>query len=158
MANTAASTFGGATAPAAPAPAPAQKKPSVADWSKSRLLRTLRVANLCNGLWLMTVGVLIFIVQALSITFTTVVVAAFVVFFGLLLTCLECNVGSSELSAPPPGERGRAGGGVLSARCAANARCTPQAVEAGLVRCAAGAARLAAAAWVRRPSLGGHPA
>ena len=106
-----ANTFGGAAAPAAPAAAPKEKKPSVADWSKSRLLRTLRVANLCNGLWLMTVGVLIFIVQALSITFTTVVVAAFVVFFGLLLTCLECNVGSSELlSAPPPGGRERGGG------------------------------------------------
>lgn len=58
----------GATAPAAPK----AKKPSVADWSKSKLLRTLRLFNMCNGILLITTGILVFLVSALSITFTTV--------------------------------------------------------------------------------------
>jgi hypothetical protein len=172
----------GATAPAAPK----AKKPSISDWSKSKLLRTLRLFNMCNGILLITTGILVFLVSALSITFTTVsgrwaalggvwmdgweaalragcrrrrarqplllvliaaraarctrapysvrpgvvsplawsvalkpssltrwlsslshtqprapqvTVSAFVVFFGLLMTCLECNVGSSACAA-----------------------------------------------------------
>lgn len=58
----------GATAPAAPA----SKKPSVADWSKSKLLRVLRLGNMCNGMGLITTGILIFLVNALTISFTSV--------------------------------------------------------------------------------------
>lgn len=58
--------------PAAGAAAPKQKKPSVSDWSKSKLLRTLRLMNMCNGLGLITAGILVFLVEALSINFTTV--------------------------------------------------------------------------------------
>ena len=62
----------GATAADAAAAAPKTKKSSVTEWSKSTLLRTLRMLNMCNGIALITTGILVFLVSALSITFTTV--------------------------------------------------------------------------------------
>lgn len=100
---------------------------------RPQLLRTLRGLNLCNGLWLIVVGILVFFTATISVTFDTVrlnagvpvislwpapmssvripqsrcrrrcpapvaspqvVLSAFVCFFGILMTCLECNIGN----------------------------------------------------------------
>ena len=56
---------GGAGAtPAAPAPGAAKEspKPSWTRWSKSRLLNTLRLINMCNGLCLVTVAIVSFLI------------------------------------------------------------------------------------------------
>jgi hypothetical protein len=53
---------GGAGAtPAAPAPKESPK-PSWTRWSKSRLLNTLRVINMCNGVCLVTVAIVSFLI------------------------------------------------------------------------------------------------
>jgi len=66
----------------------------VKEWSKSGMLNTLRVLNLVNGLLLILADVLLFIVAAANVTFTSIVLSVFLVFFGLMLTCLECNIGN----------------------------------------------------------------
>lgn len=73
------------------------KKSSVRDWSTSKVINVLRFANLCNGLLLILGAILVFITGLVSINFTTTVLAAYVCFLGLLMTCLECNIGSSAL-------------------------------------------------------------
>lgn len=83
-----------ASGASAAAPAPAKTAKGIAGWSKARVVNTLRVLNLLNGLLLILVGILIFIVASFTITFTTVTVSIYLVFFGALLSCLECNVGS----------------------------------------------------------------
>ncbi len=45
---------------------------------------------------LITLGILVFLVGFLNVTFQTVTVSAYVVFFGLLMTCLECNIAGRE--------------------------------------------------------------
>lgn len=37
-------------------------------------------------------GILFFLLNAAAVNFTNVTVASYVVFFGLLLSCLECNI------------------------------------------------------------------
>ena len=56
MADTAAV---GAAAPAAADPSPAPKK-YIKDWSTQKVLRTLRMANFCNGILLILGAVLVF--------------------------------------------------------------------------------------------------
>ena len=41
---------------------------------------------------MITLGIAGFFIGTVSISFTTVTVSAYVVFFGLLLSCLECNI------------------------------------------------------------------
>lgn len=85
-----------AAAPAegAAAAQPKRQSMNVAKWGTKRMIYTLRAANLINGLLLVMVGILIFLSGMVSITFTTVTVAAYIVFFGIMITCLECNIGN----------------------------------------------------------------
>jgi len=90
-------SFGAEPAATAAAPADAKaaaEKKGVSTWSKSRLLTTLRMVNLLNGALLIATGILVFVTGLVSVTFSTVTVAGYVVFFGLLMICLECNVGN----------------------------------------------------------------
>lgn len=80
-----------AAAEGAPAPAP-KKRTTVREWSTTKLTRTLRLVNLCNGIILILLGVLVFVTGLMSVSFTSVTVSAYVVFFGTLLSCLECNL------------------------------------------------------------------
>lgn len=77
----------------APATAPKEGK-SVSSWSTKKLLYTLRVANMSNGLLLVLTGILVFITGMVNVTFSTITVSGYVVFFGMLMTCLECNIGN----------------------------------------------------------------
>ena len=56
-----------AAAPATVAEPKAAKGPSWFTWSKSRLLNTLRVLNACNGLCLVTVAVVSFIIPVATV-------------------------------------------------------------------------------------------
>lgn len=87
----AAAVAGAAPAGAAGAPA---KAGSVSSWTTKKLLTSLRLINMLNGLLLVATGILVFITGIVGITFSTITVAAYVVFFGLMMTCLECNVGN----------------------------------------------------------------
>ena len=79
------------TAPEGAATIPA-KRTTIRDWSTAKLTRTLRMANMCNGAILISTGILCFIIGSVQISFSTVTVASYVVFFGLMLACLECNL------------------------------------------------------------------
>lgn len=71
-----------------------KKKGGVANWSKTRMLYMLRLMNLSNGLLLIVTGILVFITGMVNISFASITVSGYVVFFGLLMTCLECQVGN----------------------------------------------------------------
>jgi len=71
---------------------PRAGRSTITGWSTGKLKRTLRLANMCNGLSLITLGILVFIVGLSQLSFTSVTVSAYSVFFGLLLSCLECNI------------------------------------------------------------------
>ena len=133
-----------ATTTAAPKEEAKKKRQPISAWSTKKVTYTLRVANMCNGLLLILIGILIFVSGMVSVTFTTVcvlrgmffqgcflvlslashslpslvflpcicaysflpachltvslldllqvTVAAYIVFFGLLILCLECNI------------------------------------------------------------------
>ena len=96
------------TAPAGAAQIPAAKRTTIRDWSTAKLTRTLRLANMCNGAILISTGILCFIIGSVQISFSTVTVASYVVFFGLMLACLECNLSArafawQETGAPRAG-------------------------------------------------------
>jgi len=63
-------------AAAAAAVVESPKKTTVADWSKSTMLRTLRLSNMCNGIGLITTGICSFLISSLGggagMTFTGV--------------------------------------------------------------------------------------
>lgn len=50
----------------------------------------------CPGIALVALGILVFLLSMTTVSFTTVTVSAYVVFFGLLLSCLECNISASK--------------------------------------------------------------
>ena len=79
------------------AAAPKLKK-SVTDWSKSTLLRNLRLINMCNGILLILAGIVCCIVAAVNVSISTITLACFTCFFGTLMACLECNIGNCESS------------------------------------------------------------
>jgi hypothetical protein len=81
----------GAEAAAAP---PKKESVSVSKWSTKKLLYTLRLCNLSNGLLLILTGILVFITGMVNVTFSTITVSGYVVFFGMLMTCLECQIGN----------------------------------------------------------------
>lgn len=74
---------------------------TIKDWSTAKLTRTLRMVNMCNGALLITTGILCLVVNMVSISFASVTVSAYVVFFGCMLTCLECNMSAREFERPP---------------------------------------------------------
>ena len=74
-----------------PPPETGARRSTVTSWSTSKLKSTLRIANMCNGMCLITLG----IISWLSIvSFTSVTVSCYVILFGLLISCLECNIGN----------------------------------------------------------------
>jgi COPI associated protein len=77
---------GGVVPPAAP------EKTTIRNWSKTKLLRVLRVFNMLNGLTMIATAILVFFVSIVSISFTSLITSGLVCFFGILLTCLECNI------------------------------------------------------------------
>ncbi len=95
---------------------------NVRHWTTAQLTRSLRVANMCNGAVLIATGILCFLVASVQISFATITVSAYVVFFGLMLSCLECNMTACELTREG---RERRGGlrawGWQAARAAARA-------------------------------------
>jgi len=82
---------GAGAPPPPPGPAPAPPK-TVRSWTTAQLKRTLRVANLCNGVTLIALGIIVFIIGMTTVSFTSVTVSVYTCFFGLLLSCLECNI------------------------------------------------------------------
>ena len=124
----------GADAPPPPAGPGAPK--TVRSWSTAQLKRTLRLANLCNGVTLITLGIIVFLVAGATASFTNITIRSarartpacaarrrsirlsarrcwrvaktrpprpslpsptparsiYTCFFGLLLSCLECNI------------------------------------------------------------------
>ena len=92
MADSAAPPVGAGAPPPPPATSGGAKKSTVTSWSTSQLKRSLRVANLCNGMCLITLGIVVFFVGVTSISFTSITVSCYVIFFGLLMSCLECNI------------------------------------------------------------------
>jgi hypothetical protein len=75
-----------------PPPETGARRSTVTSWSTSKLKSTLRIANMCNGMSLITLGVIVFIVGLANISFTSITVSCYVIFFGLLMSCLECNI------------------------------------------------------------------
>ncbi len=63
---------GTTVAPAAEAPK--KKRQPISAWSTKKVTYTLRIANMCNGLLLILIGILIFVSGMVSVTFTTVCV------------------------------------------------------------------------------------
>ena len=84
-----AETAGEAPAGAAQVP---PKRLTIRDLTTAQLTRRLRMVNMCNGALLIATGILCFLLGTVQISFATVTVSAYVVFFGLMLTCLECNM------------------------------------------------------------------
>lgn len=80
-------------APAAPAPV-AQKRTPIREWPTSKVTRTLRCANMLNGICMILTGILVLLVGFVSVSFTNITVSGYVVFFGMMMTCLECNLGN----------------------------------------------------------------
>ncbi len=74
------------------APVPKAPRTTIRDWSTAKVTRTLRMANMCNGVVMITIGILLLLVGMVNISFTSITVSAYVVFFGLMLACLECNM------------------------------------------------------------------
>lgn len=57
---------------AAPAAAGAKQKKTVRTWTTKKMLYTLRVVNMLNGLLLILTGILVFLTGMVNISFTTV--------------------------------------------------------------------------------------
>jgi len=62
----------GADAPPPPAGPGAPK--TVRSWSTAQLKRTLRLANLCNGVTLITLGIIVFLVAGATASFTNITI------------------------------------------------------------------------------------
>lgn len=84
----------GTAPPASPA------KQSVRQWGTKKMLYTLRTINLINALVMILTGILVCLVGLMQVTFTSVTVSAYIVFFGLMMTCLECNIGNGTCAVP----------------------------------------------------------
>lgn len=76
------------------APAVKAKRETVAQWPTKKVTRTLRMANMLNGLCMMLTGILVLLVGFVNISFTNITVSSYVVFFGMMMMCLECNLGN----------------------------------------------------------------
>ena len=61
-------------------------------------------------------GIICFFLGSVQVSFTTVTVSAYVCFFGLLLSCLECNISARALWLRGEGGGGGGGGGGGRAR------------------------------------------
>lgn len=81
--------FTGAAPSSAPAAKP--KREPIREWSTQKVLRTLRKANMLNGVAMIVFGILGFLNLFFALNITTVTINIYIMFFGLLLTCLECN-------------------------------------------------------------------
>lgn len=81
---------GAAAAPAGGA-APAGKKPGIKDWSTSKVVTVMRLANAANGLGMIGAAVLQVMTGVVSLDFQVLLLSFYVGLFGLLLTCAECH-------------------------------------------------------------------
>lgn len=62
-----------------------------------QVLRILRCANICNGIFLCTLYPLGFMMQMISFDWTFLFFAAYCCGFALLLICFECNIGPMQV-------------------------------------------------------------
>eukprot|EP01138_Halocafeteria_seosinensis_P010875 gb/GECG01011108.1/.p1 GENE.gb/GECG01011108.1/~~gb/GECG01011108.1/.p1 ORF type:complete len:235 (+),score=25.44 gb/GECG01011108.1/:1-705(+) len=87
-----------AAAPQAQQEAPQQKKRNkfIVDWDIKNALRLLRGVNMVNGMLMIALGLFVFITEIGDLGLATGTLALYLVAFGIIMTCVECNIGNLQ--------------------------------------------------------------